>query len=125
MNAHWDLTQSRCANGRGQNFSLGALESALAETINDAEIAAGEADCAARNDELDRTTEIERLAALEPIDYEVARRDAAKRLNVRAYILDREVARKRREFGLAADDGDSGQGRAVKIDDVLPWPRPR
>jgi putative DNA primase/helicase len=124
MNAHWNLTQSRCASGRGENFSLGALDSALAETINDAEIAAGEADCADRNDELDRTTEIERLAALEPFSYEVARTDAAKRLNVRAHILDREVARKRREFGLAADDGDSGQGRAVKIDDVLPWPDP-
>ena len=122
MNAHWNLTQSR--SGRGENFSLGALDSALAETINDAEIGAGEAGCTARSDELDRSTEIERLAALEPIDYEVARRDAAKRLNVRAHTLDREVARKRREFGLAADDGDSGQGRAVKIDDVLPWPDP-
>jgi len=120
MNADWDLTQSRCASGRGANFSLGALDSALAETINDAEIAAGETDCAARNDELDRTTEIERLAALEPFSYQVARTEAAKRLKVRAHILDREVERKRREFGLAADDGDSGQGRAVKIDDVLP-----
>ena len=124
MNADWDLTQSRCASGRGANFSLGALDSALAETINDAEIAAGETDCAARNDELDRTTEIERLAALEPFSYQVARTEAAKRLKVRAHILDREVERKRREFGLAADDGDSGQGRAVKIDDVLPWPDP-
>lgn len=110
MNADWNLTQSRCASGRGENFSLGALDSALAETINDAEIAADEADCAAaRNDLLDRITEIERLAALEPIDYEVARRDAAKRLNVRTQILDREVARKRLEFGLAADDGDSAR----------------
>src|SRR4029077_11655139 len=32
-----------------------------------------------------------------------------------------EVARKRRELGLENNESDAGQGRAVKIDDVLPW----
>ena len=69
----------------------------------------------------DRVCEIERLAALEPIDYEIARVEAAKELGVRATFLDREVARKRRELGLETDDDDDGQGRAVNIADLLPW----
>jgi hypothetical protein len=74
--------------------------------------------------DVDRAVEIEQLAALEPIDYEVARTDAAKRLNVRANILDREVAKKRRKLGLDKSDDDAGQGRAVTIQDVLPWADP-
>jgi hypothetical protein len=54
----------------------------------------------------------------------VLRTEAAKRLGVRASILDRAVAKKRRELGLESDDDDDGQGRAVKIVDVLPWPEP-
>ena len=50
-------------------------------------------------EDTDRVVEIERLAALEPIDYEVARVEAAKRLRIRASVLDRAVARKRRELG--------------------------
>lgn len=73
---------------------------------------------------LDPVVEIERLAALEPIDYEAARADAAKRLGVRATVLDREVAKKRRELGLQEIQDDPGQGRAVKIADILPWPDP-
>jgi hypothetical protein len=72
----------------------------------------------------DREVEIERLAALELIDYEVARMAAAKRLGIRASILDHAVAKKRRALGLETGDGDDGQGRAVKIVDLLAWPDP-
>jgi putative DNA primase/helicase len=67
---------------------------------------------------VDRVTEIERLAALEPIQYEAVRIAAAKQLNVRANILDREVARTRRALGLDRPD-DAGQDKTV-----LPWPDP-
>jgi uncharacterized protein DUF3631 len=73
-------------------------------------------------DDIDRVVEIERLAALDRIDYDVARVKAAKRLGVRASVLDRVVGKKRRELGLETDKDDDGQGRAVKIVDVLPWP---
>ena len=74
---------------------------------------------------VDRATEIERLAALETINYEVVRIDEAKRLGIRSRILDQEVAKKRRALGLeGTTDGDPGQGRAVKILDILPWPDP-
>jgi putative DNA primase/helicase len=75
-------------------------------------------------DDIDRIVEIERLAALDPIVYEVARAEAAKRLGMRAHVLDRVVAKKRRELGLETDEDDDGQGRAVKIVDVLPWHEP-
>jgi hypothetical protein len=45
-------------------------------------------------------------------------------LKVRAFVLDREVAKKRRALGLDSDKDDDGQGRAVKITDVVPWPEP-
>jgi hypothetical protein len=67
---------------------------------------------------IDRATEIERLAALESIDYEVVRVDEAKRLGIRSGILDQEVAKKRRALGLEGTDGDPRQGRAVKILDI-------
>jgi hypothetical protein len=72
---------------------------------------------------VDRIVEIERLAALNPIDYEAARVQEAMRLKVRASILDREVTKKRRALGLDTDK-DGGQGRAVKIIDPLPYPEP-
>jgi len=68
---------------------------------------------------IDSATEIEQLAALDPIAYETARTAAAERLRFRSAVLDTVVKKKRRELGLDADD-DSGQGRAVKIDDLLP-----
>jgi Protein of unknown function (DUF3631) len=73
---------------------------------------------------VDRDVEIERLAALETIKYEVVRVDEAKRLGIRSRILDQEVAKKRRALGLESGKDDPGQGRAVKILDVLPWPDP-
>jgi Protein of unknown function (DUF3631) len=75
-------------------------------------------------DDIDRLVEIERLAALDPINYDVARVEAAKRLGVRATVLDRVVGKKRRELGLDTDKDDDGQGRAVKIADILPWHEP-
>ena len=70
---------------------------------------------------MDRTTEIERLAVLDSINYEVVRRAEAKRLGIRSEILDQEVAKARRALGLERNEDDLGQGRAVKIPDILPW----
>ena len=50
--------------------------------------------------DVDRVVEIERLAALDFIDYEAARIAAAQRLGVRVSVLEREVAKKRRALGL-------------------------
>jgi hypothetical protein len=72
---------------------------------------------------IDRHTEIERLAALDPVDYEAARNDAAQRLNLRASFLDGAIAKKRRELGIATEQND-GQGREAKIADLLPWHQP-
>jgi hypothetical protein len=46
----------------------------------------------------DRIIEIERLASLDPIDYEVARKEAADRLGIRASVLDDLRSQKRREL---------------------------
>jgi Protein of unknown function (DUF3631) len=70
---------------------------------------------------IDRIAELERLAASDPMEYEVARVEAAKRLGVRAPVLDRLVTAKRRALGIQRADEGEGQGRAVKIEDVLPW----
>ena len=76
------------------------------------------------NDAVDMIVEVERLAALGLINYEVARVDASKRLGIRASVLDQAVAKKLRELGLESNKGDDGQGRAVKIIDPLPWHEP-
>jgi hypothetical protein len=73
---------------------------------------------------VDRVWEIERLAALEPVSYEVVRIDEAKRLGIRPRILDQEVAKKRRALGLESGNEVLGQGRAVKISDLIPWHEP-
>ena len=73
---------------------------------------------------IDRVVEIERLAALEPIDYEAARTDAAKLLGFRVRVLDEVVANKRRALGLDNGEIDDGQGQAVKIPDVPRWHEP-
>jgi putative DNA primase/helicase len=72
--------------------------------------------------DIDRVVEIERLAGLDPINYEAVRAEAAKRLGVRAAVLDSQVAKKRRKLGLETDADDDGQGRILKIIDVMPWP---
>jgi hypothetical protein len=73
---------------------------------------------------VDRITEIERLAALDPVNYEAIRVDKGKQLGMRQRILDQEVAKRRRALGLESGEADPGQGRAIKIPDVLPWPDP-
>ena len=75
-------------------------------------------------DDVDRVVEIDRLARMDPVNYEVARTRAAKRLGMRAHMLDCAVAKKRCELELETDANDDGQGRAVKIVDVLPWHEP-
>jgi hypothetical protein len=70
---------------------------------------------------IDRATEIERLAALDSINYEVVRRDEAKRLSMRPGVLDQEVAKARRALRLERNGENLGQGRAVEIPDILPW----
>jgi putative DNA primase/helicase len=74
--------------------------------------------------QIDRIAEIERLAALEETEYESARKEAAKRLAWRPRLLDREVAKKRRALGLEGNEDGAGQGRAVKVLEVLPWSDP-
>jgi len=72
------------------------------------------------NNTVDLTVEIEVLAQLDPIAYDRARAAAVERLDVRASTLDAEVRKKRHELGLDSED-DDGQGRAVRILDVMPW----
>ena len=76
------------------------------------------------SDANDRVVEIERLAALDPINYEVARVEASKRLGIRASALDRAVDKTRLALGLEPKQVDDGQGRAVKVVDPLPWHEP-
>jgi putative DNA primase/helicase len=52
----------------------------------------------------------------------VARSATAGRIGIRTQVLDGLVKKKRRELGLETAGDDVGQGRAVKIEDILPWP---
>lgn len=67
----------------------------------------------------DAGSEISQLANLDKLEYELERKGAAKRLNVRAPALDRLVAAERDQF----DDG-SKQGRALSLPEPEPWPEP-
>jgi hypothetical protein len=69
----------------------------------------------------DDDAELTRLAKLDTWDYERARASEAKRLGVRASMLDRLVAAKRAELGLDADDGK--QGHAISFPTLEPWPQ--
>src|SRR5215813_5168808 len=73
---------------------------------------------------LDRTVEIERLAALDTVDYEVARKGAADQLGIRASVLDDLRTRKRRELKLDNAKSDDGQGRTLALPEIMPWPDP-
>ncbi len=88
-------------------FSLAHLNDQTVSAINDAEIA---------GEPIDRAVEIEALAALDSIEYEAGRTKAAKRLGVRATVLDREVTKTRKQLGLASSQAEPGQG--------IPWRRP-
>jgi putative DNA primase/helicase len=67
----------------------------------------------------DADGEVCRLAKLGKLEYERERKDAAKRLNIRASILDRLVAAERDQF-----DDCSKQGRALSLPEPEPWPDP-
>jgi putative DNA primase/helicase len=64
-----------------------------------------------------RDTELARLAALDPIDYDQQREDAAKVLGCRVSTLDDQV-RERRPMP------EAGTGRGVSLPAVDPWPEP-
>jgi hypothetical protein len=66
--------------------------------------------------------ELERLAKLSAVQYEHERKQAAERLNVRAFILDRLVAAERARLGLDGEDGK--QGHAIEFATSEPWPEP-
>ena len=70
-----------------RKFSLVDLNNETASALNDAEIGV---------EPIDRVAEVERLASLDPMEYEAARNDAADRLAFRASVLDNEVKKKRR-----------------------------
>jgi hypothetical protein len=61
--------------------------------------------------------ELERLAALSPVQYEQERKAAAERLGMRASVLDKVVAKLR-------PDDESKQGRAISFPEPEPWPEP-
>jgi len=63
--------------------------------------------------------EIERLALLTPLGYEIERPAVAQRLGMRASVLD-SLVKARRPNG----HDDNGQGRAVQITDLDPWDDP-
>ena len=69
-----------------------------------------------RSRPLDDDAELERLAKMSVLDYDHARKAAAKRLDVRASILDKLMQAKRAELGLDADDGK--QGHAIEFPDA-------
>lgn len=72
---------------------------------------------------VDRTVEIERLAALDTAQYEAVRSDAAARLGFRATVLDKLRKQKRREMKLdPARTDNGGQGRPLQFPEFLPWP---
>jgi len=64
-------------------------------------------------------TAIERLSKLSAIDYERLRVEEAKKLNIRATVLDKLVAAKRRE-GQSQDDTNAGT--SAIFEDVTAWP---
>ena len=68
-------------------------------------------------DEADK--EIRRLASLPPLQYERERSDAAKRLGMRAGVLDGVVKSSR-----PVTTDTKGQGRAFEMPPIEPWPDP-
>jgi hypothetical protein len=95
-------------------FKLSDLNDETVEAVNDAAI--GDKP----QEPIDREVEIERLAALDPVAYDVARNDAAEKLGIRAVTLDKQVKRKRKELGLDKADGDTGQGRTLSLPELFP-----
>jgi putative DNA primase/helicase len=72
---------------------------------------------------VDRTVELERLAALDTEQYELERKDAARKLGYRPAILDDLRKAKRRDMRLdSKSNGDAGRGRPLQFHELLPWP---
>ena len=67
---------------------------------------------------LDDSSNLEHLAALQPIEYDRRREEEAKRLGIRVGTLDQEVAKLRD----AADEAASGKPAIFKT--IEPWPDP-
>lgn len=63
------------------------------------------------------TVEVERLARLSPVEYDLARRREAKALGVSVAVLDKEVKLAR------SSEGDVA-GKAMEYPTVEPWPEP-
>ena len=72
----------------------------------------------AERDAIDYNAEIHKLAALSPVEYDKARKEASKRLGIRASTLDALVKQKRQK------DETKGQGRALTLPELEPWPNP-
>ncbi|MGB5833045.1 MAG: hypothetical protein WBG92_13775, partial [Thiohalocapsa sp.] len=66
----------------------------------------------------DANADIERLAALSPLEYDREREDAAKTLGVRVGTLDKEVRK------LQPDQHTEAKGRAIELYEPEPWSRP-
>jgi hypothetical protein len=64
-------------------------------------------------------TEVARLAALPPHEYDRCRREEAKRLGVRIPTLDKAV-----QLARPQEDAGEGQGEPVSFEDPEPWPEP-
>lgn len=65
-------------------------------------------------------TEIDRLAGLNPLEYDRQREPSAKRLGVKVGTLDAEVNKRRKE----TSDSTPGAGRELAFPEVEPWPEP-
>lgn len=68
---------------------------------------------------LDVDAELARLAALDPVAYERARKQASERLGIRAQILDQLVRAKRTDA-----NGAAGNGTVMTLEPPEPWPAP-
>jgi putative DNA primase/helicase len=78
--------------------------------------AAGTVDAAIQAD--DDKAEIKRLASLSPLEYERERKAAAEKLGIeRLAILDNLIRHERRDAS-----GTKGQGKAIDLPPVEPWP---
>lgn len=75
-------------------------------------------------DDIDRVAEIERIAALDELDYQANRARLAKRLGIRASALDRLVAACRKKLGLSHGEESKGQGSIVELREPSSWPEP-
>jgi putative DNA primase/helicase len=69
--------------------------------------------------DLDLKAEVDRLANMDALEYELVRKAEAERLGLRASILDQAVAKRRAELFPPEPEGLSGFGEPLE-----PWPHP-